>query len=53
MTRESEGLKKGPEAEIHIDLLKATLKKYQTGNRQAMMENVVSVSRNSPPLTTD
>ena len=27
-----------PKAEIHINLLKMTLKKYQTGKRQAMME---------------
>ena len=36
--------------EIHIDLLKTTLKKYQTGKCQAMM---VSGSRNSPPFSTD
>ena len=28
-------------------------KKYQTGKRQAMMEYMVSGSRNSPPFTTD
>ena len=36
-TRELEGL----EAEIHINLLKTT-QKYQTGKRQAMMENRIS-----------
>ena len=52
-TRELEGLEEGPKAEIHIDLLKTTLKKYQTGKRQAMMEYMVFGSRNSPPFTTD
>ena len=28
-------------------------KKYQTGKRQAMMEYMVSGSRNTPPITTD
>ena len=28
-------------------------KKYQTGKRQAVMEYMVSGSRNSPPFTTD
>ena len=49
ITRELEGLEKGLKAEIHFDLLKTILKKYQTGKRQAM----VSGSRNSPPFTTD
>ena len=31
MSRELEGLGMGPKAEIHIDLLKIMLKKYQTG----------------------
>ena len=51
MTRELEGLKEGPKAEIHTELLKTTLKKYQTGKRQAMMEYMVL--RNSSPFTTD
>ena len=38
MTRELEGLEEGPEAEIHIDLLKSTLRKYKNGKCQAMME---------------
>ena len=29
MTRELEGLEEGPKTEIHTDLLKTTLKKYQ------------------------
>ena len=53
MTRELEGLKEGLKAEILIELFKTILKKYQNGKRQAMMEYVVSGSRNSPPLTTD
>ena len=53
MTEELEGLKEGLKAEIHIDSLKTTLKKYQTGKHQAMMEYMVSDSRNSPPFTTD
>ena len=53
MTRELEGLKDGPKAEIHIDLLKMTLTKYPTGKRQAMMEYMASGLRNSPPFTAD
>ena len=53
MTRELEGLKEGPKAEIYIDLFKTTVKKYQTGKRQAMMEYMVSGSRNSSPFTSD
>ena len=40
-------------AEIHIDLLRTTLKKYQIGNHQAMMEYIDSGSRNSPLFMTD
>ena len=46
MTKELEGLEEGSKAEIHIDLLKMTLKKYPTGKRQVMMEYMVSGSRN-------
>ena len=46
-------LEEGSKAEIHIHLLKRPLKKYQTGKRQAVMEYMVSGSRNSPPFTTD
>ena len=42
MKKGLEGLEKGSKAEIHIDLHKTTLKKYQTGKRQAMMEYMVS-----------
>ena len=45
MTRELEGLEEGPKLYIHIDLLKMTLKKYQTGKRQAMMEYMASGSK--------
>ena len=45
MTRELEGPDESSKAEIHIDLLKTTLKKYQTGKRQAVMEHMVSGSR--------
>ena len=38
MTTELEVLEEGPKAEIHIELFKTALKKYQTGKRQAMME---------------
>ena len=37
MAKELEGLE-GPKTEIHIDLLRMTLKKYQIVKRQAMME---------------
>ena len=53
ITRELEGLEEGPKTEIHIDLLKTTLKKYQTGKRQAMLEYMASGSKNSPPFTAD
>ena len=53
MIRELEGIEENPKVEILIDLLKTTMKKYQTGKHQAMMENMVSGSRNSPPFTTD
>ena len=52
-TKELEGFKEGLKTEIHIDLLKMTLKKYQTGKHQAMIEYVVSGSRNSSPFTKD
>ena len=45
ITRGLEELEEGPKAEIHTDLLKTTLKKYQTGKRQAMMEYMISGSR--------
>ena len=53
MTRELEGLEEGLKAEINIELHKKTLKRYQTGKRQDMMEYTDSGSRNSPPFTTD
>ena len=48
MTKEL-GLEEGPKAEIHT---KTTLKKYQIGKRQTMMEYMDSGSRNSSPFTT-
>ena len=53
MTREIEPLEESTKSEIHIDLLKTTLKKYQTRKRLAMMEERGSGSRNSTPFTTD
>ena len=53
ITRELEGVEEGTKTEIHIDLLTTTLKKYQIGKHQGMMEYMVSGSRNSPPFTTD
>ena len=38
MTRELEGLEEVPTEEIHIDLLRLTLNKYQTGKLQEMLE---------------
>ena len=43
MTREQEGLAEGPKNEIHTDKLKKTLKEYQTGKRQEMMEYMILV----------
>ena len=45
IARELDGLKEGFKREIHIDLLKTTLKKYQTGKWQAIMEYMASGSR--------
>ena len=42
MTRELEVLKEGQKAKLHINLPKTTLKKYQTGKHQAMIEYMVS-----------
>ena len=53
MTRELEGLEEGPKVEIHIELLKKTLKRYRTRKRHDMMEFMDSGSRNSPPFMTD
>ena len=44
MTKELERFKGSLKAEIHIDLLKMTLEKYQTGKRHAMAEYMVSSS---------
>ena len=53
MSKELKGLEEGSKAEIHIDLLKITLKEYQTGKCQLIVEYMVSDSRNSPPFRTD
>ena len=53
MAKELEGLEEGLKTEIHINLLRTTLKKYQIGKRQTMMEYMDSDSRNSPPFMTD
>ena len=45
-TKELAGLKKGPKAEIRIDLLQTTLKSIK-------LVNMDSGSRNAPPFTTD
>ena len=44
---------KGLKVEIHIDLLRTTLKKDQIGKHQAMMEYMDSGSRNSSQFITD
>ena len=53
MTRDLEGIEKGPKDEIHINLLKTTVKEYQNGKRLDVMVYMVSCSRNSPPFTRD
>ena len=45
------GLDDGPKTKIN--LLKMTLKKYQIGKCQVMMEYVDSASKNSPPFMID
>ena len=52
MTRELEGLEEGPKVEILRDLLKTILKE-DNELENAMMEYMVSGSRNSPPFSTD
>ena len=37
MEKKLQILEKGPKAKIHLDLLRAALKKYQIGKLQAMM----------------
>ena len=53
MIRELKGLEEGRKRKYTSIYSKRQKKKYQTGKRQAMMEYVVSGSRNSPPFTTD
>ena len=50
MTKELEGLEEGLKAEIHIYLVKTTLKNIKLENT---IEYMVSGSRNSPPFLTD
>ena len=50
MTKELEGLEESPKGEIHTDLLKTMLRKYQIRKHQAMMEYMDSGSRNSTPF---
>ena len=52
MTKELEGLEEGPKEEMNKDLLEIA-QKNQTGKRQAMVEYMVSGSRNSLPFTID
>ena len=53
MVKELERLEEGPKAEIHLDLQKISLKKYQIGKRQAIMDYMDYDSRNSPLFMTD
>ena len=53
MAKDLEGLEEGPKAEIHIDLLRTTLKRYLIGKCHAMMEYMDSGLRNSPPFMID
>ena len=53
MEKELKGLEEGPKAKIHIDWLRATPPKYQTGKFQAMIAYLVSGSKNSLPFMTD
>ena len=51
MTRELEGLEEGPKAEIHIDLLKMTLK--ETSHWKMPGHNGIHGSINSLSFPTD
>ena len=53
MTRKREGLEEGPKLEIHIDLLKRTLKNISNWKTPGHDGIHVSGSRTSPPFTTD
>ena len=53
MTKELDGLEGPKIRNTHRFTQNDTPKKYQTGKYQAMMEYMVSGSRNSPPFTTD
>ena len=53
MTREVQGLEEGPNAEMHKVTQNNSKKINKIGKRRAMMDYMVSGSRNSPPFTTD
>ena len=46
MAKELEGFEEGPKVEIHIDLLKTALKKYQIGKRQPWWNTWILVQEN-------
>ena len=49
MEKEWQILEEGPKVEIHLNSLKATLKKYQTGKLYDLMANTDSGLKNSHP----
>ena len=53
MEKEMQGLEEGLKTKIHLDSLKSTLKKYQTGKLQAMMVCMDSGLKDTLPSMTD
>ena len=52
MAKDFEGFEEKPKAELYIDLLGTTLKKYEIGRLEGDEVYMDSGSRNSPPSTT-
>ena len=53
MEKELERLEEGLKAKIHLDSLRATLKKYQIGKHQAVMAYMDTSFNQSLPSMTD
>ena len=53
MEKELKEFEEGPKAKIHLDSLRATLRKYKIGKLQAMMQSKDSCLESSLPSMTD
>ena len=52
MKKELQRLEEGPKVNIHVDSIRATLKRHQIGKRQAMMACMDTSLKDSLPSTT-